>query len=449
MKPAFRLPGQPPTLRFLAFLFLQASLQLAVAQPTITLTVPSDGATGVSPSAAVVFTFSTAMNPTFSAARFIDTTTGFPASAPPVWSAGNTVLTCTPSPAFASGDTIQWYVYGQDTGGNPLNGGTPVIGSFTTGAGGGGGGSGTNAYTSFVVGKAWLYNQPSTAAPMLDTNTPYVFEGLTSLASNRTATAITLTMPTAGISNLIQNVTAPEDYYLFSANTNLTTFNATFPPGSYRFDVYSNAADQQVTVNLPNYAQPNAPHVSNYTAAQAVNPTQPFILTWDAFTGGGSTDYVSVAISGLSGNLFETPGYGQAGALTGSATQVTIPANTLAANSNYTADLTFFHVTFATNGTTLTEAFVASYTTFTISTASSSAAAPVLTNAAWSGGMFGFDILTAPSQTLTVVYNTNLNNAFSSWPILLTTNSPGSIVHISDPHSSANKTLFYRARNGP
>jgi hypothetical protein len=47
-----------------------------------------------------------------------------------------------------------------------------------------------------------------------------------------------------------------------------------------------------------------------------------------------------------------------------------------------------------------------------------------------------------------VIYNTNLNNAFSTWPILLTTNSPGSIVHISDPHSSTNKSLFYRARNG-
>jgi hypothetical protein len=74
---------------------------------------------------------------------------------------------------------------------------------------------------------------------------------------------------------------------------------------------------------------------------------------------------------------------------------------------------------------------------------------PVLTIAAWSGGMFGPDILRAPSQTLRVIYNTNLNSARSIRPILLTTNGPGSIVHISDPHSSTNETLFYRAQNGP
>ena len=38
----------------------------------------------------------------------------------PVWSAGNTVLTCTPWPAFANNHTIQWEVCGQDATGNPL-----------------------------------------------------------------------------------------------------------------------------------------------------------------------------------------------------------------------------------------------------------------------------------------------------------------------------------------
>jgi hypothetical protein len=202
--------------------------------------------------------------------------------------------------------------------------------------------------------------------------------------------------------------------------------------------------NQQVTVKLPAYAQPNAPQVSNYAAAQAINPSLPFTLTWDAFTGGGSTDYVSVVI----GTLFQTSGFGLTNSLHGTATSVTIPANTLSASSNYLADLAFYHAVITTNGNYVTEAFVASYTSFNISTAASSAAAPVLTNAVWSGGTFGFNILTTPSQTLTVIYNTNLNNAFSIWPILLTTNSPGSKVHISDPHSATNKTLFYRARNG-
>jgi hypothetical protein len=443
MNAAVHSPKPIPAIRFLAMVFFLAGLHLAVAQPTITMTVPSNGATGVSTSAPVVFTFSTGMDTTATTAQFIDTTTFGSPTVIPVWSMGNTVLTCTPSPAFTIGHTIEWAVSGQDTNGNTL-GGTP-FGTFTTGTGGGGGSSNTNAVTSFVVGKAWEYDQTSASVPLLDTNIPYVFSGVTSLASNRTATTVTLTLPTAGVSNLVQNFLYPWDFYLAGYNTNLTTYNATFPAGNYIFNVYSNAADQQVTVDLPNYAQPNAPHVSNWAAAQTINPSLPFTLTWDAFTGGGSTDYVSVVIGGT---LFQTGGFGQTNALHGTATSVTIPAATLSASSNYLADLAFYHAVITTNGNYVTLAYVASVTSFNISTAGSSAAAPVFTNAAWSGGTFGFNILTSPSQTVTVIYNANLGSAFSSWPILLTTNSPGSIFHISDSHSATNKTLFYRARNG-
>lgn len=431
---------------FGALVFL-ASLHLATAQPTVS-SVPVNGATGVSPGAAVVFTFSTAMNPdpgvTF--AQFYDFAVSFtPLPVNAVWSAGNTVLTCTPTPAFVNNHSIIWSVTGQDTLENDLVGDT--AGTFTTGSGGGGGGgSGTNAITSFVVGKAWEYNQTSTATPTLDADLPYLFSALNSLASNRTATAITLALPTAAVSNLVQNFVHHEDYYLSGYNTNLTTFNATFPAGNYVFNVTSNAANQQVTVNLPAYTQPNAPHVSNYAAAQAINPAQPFNLTWDAFTGGSSADYIAVAI----GDNFETPGFGLTNALNGTATFLTIPAGTLQAGSNYDCSIGFYHAVLTTNnvGQYITSAFVASLTQFSISTAGTVMAAPVLTNATRTAGTFGFDILTSPGQTLTVVYSTNLNNAVATWPILLTTNSPGSVVHIIDPHAATNRTCFYRARNG-
>jgi len=45
-------------------------------------------------------------------------------------------------------------------------------------------------------------------------------------------------------------------------------------------------------------------------------------------------------------------------------------------------------------------------------------------------------------------YSANLSAAPATWPVLLTTNSPGNKVHISDPRSATNKSLFYRARNG-
>ena len=432
------------TRRFLVGMFFLAGFHLALAQPAIIQTVPANLATGVTASAPVVFTFSTAMDTTATSATFLDLTSSGLATVIPVWSAGNTVLTCTPLPAFGSGHNIEWFVSGQDTLANLLNSGAPVIGSFTTGSGGGGSGN-TNLMTGFAVGRVWEYNQISTAAPLLDTNNPYIFSGVTGLASNRTATAVTLTLPTAAVSNLVQNILFPWEFYMGGYNTNLATFNATFPSGNYIYNVTATASNQQVTVNLPNYTQPNAPQISNYAAAQAVNPSLPFTLTWNAFNGGGSTDYVEVVVGGT---LFETPGFGLTNALHGTATSVTIPAGIMAANSNYLAEVGFYHAVITTNGSTITEAYVASVTSFNIATASSSAPAPVFTNAVLSGGTFGFDILTSTGQTVTVIYTNNLKSASSTWPILLTTNSTVSKFHISDPHSSTNPILFYRARNG-
>jgi hypothetical protein len=71
----------------------------------------------------------------------------------------------------------------------------------------------------------------------------------------------------------------------------------------------------------------------------------------------------------------------------------------------------------------------------------------VLTNASWSPSAFSFDVICTPGQTVTVEYTNVL--AAGAWPKLLTTNSPGTRVHIVSPQAATNKLLFYRARNGP
>lgn len=69
-----------------------------------------------------------------------------------------------------------------------------------------------------------------------------------------------------------------------------------------------------------------------------------------------------------------------------------------------------------------------------------------LTNAIWSGGAFAFDVTSPAGQALTVEYSSTLRT--NTWQTLLTTNSPAGRVHIVDPHSSTNRSLFYRARTG-
>jgi hypothetical protein len=189
--------------------------------------------------------------------------------------------------------------------------------------------------------------------------------------------------------------------------------------------------------------QPNPPHINNFAAAQSVNATQAFTLGWDAFVGGTGTDYVNVAIGG---NVWKSPDPGTAGALNGTATSVTIPANSLQPNSNYTATVAFYHVAGVSNATYTTLGYRATATQFSLNTIGG--ARPVLTNAVWSGGSFSFDILTTTGQALTVVSSTNCALPLAQWPILLFTNSPGARVHVTDTRPATGRGMVYRVRNG-
>jgi len=214
------------TTQILAMMMLLAGLDQAAAQPTILSTVPINGATGVSPGAAVAFNFSTAMNPAATFVVFSDVTASN--ESPTVilgWSAGNTVLTCTPSPQFANNHKIQWSVVGQDALGNFLTGTTS--GSFTT-VMGVNGGSGTNAQTTFLLGKYALYRQTTNAPPPLFT---YEFVGQSTLASNRTATAVTLTIPATPLRTnvLAENLLQPEQYQTNVITPSLTNLDTNFP----------------------------------------------------------------------------------------------------------------------------------------------------------------------------------------------------------------------------
>ncbi|NOS71786.1 MAG: hypothetical protein HOP33_17890 [Verrucomicrobia bacterium] len=413
-------------------------LQAAQANPTIISPLPANGA---SPSAAFVFVFSEPMDTAFTGVDFINIVyfTNFTTS--DVWSGGNTILTCTPSPAFPANQLIVWSAFGQNPNGDPLD--EPTGGFFTTGGGSGGGGSGTNAITTFSVGKVHHYQQTSAGAPTLDPTTPYGFSGVTSLSSNRTATTATLTTPTTAVYNLFHLPPPSAEIFLLSTNiTSLSTFDAAFPAGNYSFFVQAATSNQTVVVNLPttnSMAQPNAPHLTNYLAAQLVNPNQAFVLGWDAFPGGTAADYIDVDV----GSEFGSPNPGLPGALTGAARTFTIPAGTLLPNTTYSSQVGFFRFVGATNANYVTAAYRATYTEFSLITTGSGQL--VLTNASWTPGTFSFDVLCSPGQ-VTVEYRTNL--ATGVWQTLLTTNSPGNIFHAIAPQAVTNRLMFFRARNG-
>ena len=104
----------------------------ARAQPALVSSVPANGATGIPTNASLVFTFNTAMDSGVSSATFYyDVNTTAPVNSS--WSAGNTVLTCTPVQGFPPGTNIMWSVTGLSLN-NQLISPLPT-GKFTTASG--------------------------------------------------------------------------------------------------------------------------------------------------------------------------------------------------------------------------------------------------------------------------------------------------------------------------
>lgn len=441
----FRRPELNRFTRWLWLAFLLAALTHKQTQgATIVSVNPTNGASNVSTSSNVVFAFSTPMYTAATQAIFTNATTGTVIFAVQgTWNGSGTVLTCAPTLSWPANSTISWFVLGIDATFQPLTG--PTSGSFSTGSGSSGGtGSGTNTVTTFLVGKTYSYDQLSTAAPTLDTNAPFLFNATTTLASNRPATAVTLTLPNSVVTNLTRDGLHPEDFSYFYFTTSSNTLETAYPAGSYTFTVTASSSNQTVGVPLSaSTAQPNAPHIANFAAAQSVNASAAFTLSWDPFVTGTAADYIYVVIGN---NVWKTADPGTGSALHGTATSVAIPAGALQANANYISTIGFYRFNASSNATYATVSYRASFTRFNLNTAGT-ASLPVITNVVSGGASLSFDIETAPGQTVSVVRSTDCSLPMAQWQTVWTTNSPGTRVHIvvSPPGSGAQ---FYRARNG-
>ncbi len=79
---------------------------------------------------------------------------------------------------------------------DPIDGDTGTF-EVTSGGGGEETPSGTNAVTSYLVGKMHFYAQTNGTGPVLDPDfdVPYAFVAMVTLASNKTASAISVALP--------------------------------------------------------------------------------------------------------------------------------------------------------------------------------------------------------------------------------------------------------------
>jgi len=258
----------------------------------------------------------------------------------------------------------------------------------------------------------------------------------------------TVTLPTGAVVGLPWGSSAIEMRSQESF-PNQASFDAAYPPGNYDFALYGLHDGLRFPVlSMPPPVYPNPPHVSNFAAAQSLNPLAAFTLQWDAIPGGTANDTLWVFITDTNGNpVFSTPypPMDLAGSLKGTATSVVIPTNTFQSGHAYVGTITFFRTT-SVNTTGYPGAVgvtvVGVQTWFPLATASAS---PVLSQPTkLSSTQFSFQLSGIAGQNYTVQYSTTLTD----WNTLYVTNAPANLFLLIDL-TATNAQRFYRVLVGP
>ena len=190
---------------------------------------------------------------------------------------------------------------------------------------------------SFTVAKTRILEQSSPATPVPASPAAYLFEAVAQgLLYDVTGGSFT---PPGNPPLFL--APSPDGTYFLSTTymPDESALQTAFPNGNYAATIQTNVGPVPVTLAFPAHTYPNAPTVTNFNEAQAICAEKNFQLNWTPFSGAGAGDFVAVGISDTDGNVVLAPSQ-----LSTGTTSIQIPANLLAPNRSYHADIVFFHV---------------------------------------------------------------------------------------------------------
>lgn len=260
------------------------------------------------------------------------------------WSADSRTLFCVYPPGFPTSALITWELNPagspgnlRDLAGNPL---PAHSGSFNTSNETG---VGEKDMDFIFLVKGRIFRQRSSTAESVGL---HLFSMTSDLNTLNGVTNGLVTLPNSRtVAPELDNGDAIDFEALYSSQPQLDSF---FADGAYqaRFDTVHDGT-RTFNFTLTGSAYPNAPQLLNFAATQSVNPTNAFVLSWDAFTGGAASDFIGLefqAEDDSGGDSFETPNFNEPGALKGTNTSVTIPAFAFAPGRTYRGELLFVKV---------------------------------------------------------------------------------------------------------
>src|SRR6266511_5791433 len=193
---------------------------------------------------------------------------------------------------------------------------------------------------AFGVSKTGYYVQTEDGPPVPEAGENHYFEVFVEADPLAEIDGAYVTRPTGGQLDLTQFL------FYFEGFTSQAALDSQFGNGNYTFQVTTSDSDIFLGQLSLSGAYPTVPRLINYTAAQSINAGSEFSLRWEAIAGGTASDFVLITVDDADGlSVFTSPEFGAAGAVTGTDTAVTVPANTFKPGSNYVCYLTFTRFT--------------------------------------------------------------------------------------------------------
>jgi hypothetical protein len=191
----------------------------------------------------------------------------------------------------------------------------------------------------YSIARGRGFEQEGDATPVPDPNDEFIFDARVEGSSSNAISSVTLITPRGTNISMVPN--PPDEFEFSDTATNEAAFNLLYPAGSYTFNIQGRQGALSVVLNVPDSPYPPAPR-AHVSALEKPGPDEAVTLTWDPWIGGTSNDFIRVRIQDDDGDtVFESPGRGDVGALTGLDTSVTIPEGTFQLGEDYEGRVRF------------------------------------------------------------------------------------------------------------
>ena len=229
--------------------------------------------------------------------------------------------------------------------------------------------------------------------------------------------------------------------------------DAAYPSGNYVFSIntaHSGLKTPTLNLNLSGSSYPAPVQITNYTAAQSIDPSQFFSLQWSPIPGGSTNDLVWFYVLDPSNNfnvVFSTPYPKVVGSLDGTSTGAGLIAGTLLPSHSYYGVLVYIrHVSVNTTDYPGAVGVVSFSSANTFAFATTNPPPPHFVSGFYLGaGGFTFTFSGQSSQNYALQVSTNL----TTWTNLVVTNSVSGTIQYTDTHTAGFKARFYRAVTAP